>query len=300
MQFKSKAWVVSLTPFDSNGGLDEEAFRIHLQRMRSARICVYVGSSNAGEGFTLNDGERAQVFSIAVKELKGIVPVRAAGCEPQSIEEVISYLGAAHSAGLDAAHIFPLDTGHAGAPTAAEIECYYTEVIGSARLPVVISNYPSMGYTLPLGLVEKLLQRFPHIVAVRDAGADTAYLRSLVSLCANRAEVYTGGIKNLITAVYHGSQGFLSSEANLAPQLAVDVLQAFDTGDFATLHKRYQQLYSLHEIVNRFGGSAGRGMKPLLNYMGLPGGTLRPPRIALEAPQIAEMYKAYQDLGLQY
>lgn len=294
----SRAWVVSLTPFDQKGGLDESAFRAHLRRMREAGICVYVGSSNAGEGFTLTSEERQRVFVIAAEELKGIVQVRAAGCEPQSIAEAVAYLRAAESAELDAAHVFPLDTGHAGVPTPAEIERFYTDVISSTRLPVVLSNYPGMGYTLSLSLLARLLERFPQIIAVRDAGADTGYLRGLVSLCAGRAEVYTGGIKNLITAMYHGSQGFLSSEANLAPELAVMVLKAFDAGDFAALNTQYQNLYRLHDLVNRFGGSAGRGMKPLLNLLGLPGGTLRPPRIALGGTELAEMHKAYQALNL--
>lgn len=298
MPVRTQAWVVSLTPFDARGALDEPAFRRHLQRMALAGIGVYVGSSNAGEGFALSPDERERVFIIAEQELRGRVPVRAGGCEPQSLASALEQVLAAQRAGLDAAHLFPLDTGHAGAPRPGEIEHYYRSVIEAVNIDVVISNYPAMGYTLPLPLVRRLLEVCPQLIAVRDAGADPSYLRDLVALCRGRAEVDTGGVRNLLTAMHHGSQGFLSSEANLAPSLGVAVVSAFDAGDFSRLHEMHGHLFRLHEFVNRFGGSAGRGIKPLLNHLGLPGGTLRAPRQALEGSELAEMIAAYTALDL--
>jgi 4-hydroxy-tetrahydrodipicolinate synthase len=295
---KLQAWAVSITPFDAAGALDVPALRAHFARLRAAGIGVYVGSSNAGEGFTLSEAERDTLFGVAAEELKGRVPVRAGGCEPQSVAAAQAYLRAAARAGLDAAHLFPLDTGHAGPPTPAEIERYYAEVLASADLPVVVSNYPAMGYALTPELVARLLARHPQIVAVRDAGGDTGYLRQLVALCAGRAAVYTGGIRNLAAALFHGSQGFLSAEANLAPALAVEVMQAFADGDLPRLRQAHERLWRLHQFVNKFGGSAGRGIKPLLAQLGLPGGSLRSPRIALDTGEQAAMRAAWQALAL--
>lgn len=293
-----QAWVVSITPFDREGRLDEDGLRGHLARMRAAGVGVFVGSSNAGEGFALTNEERARVFRIAAEELKGQVPVRAGGCEPQSVAAAVDYLQAAADAGLDGAHLFPLDTGHAGVPRPAEIERYYCQCLDSAGLPVEISNYPALGYGLPLELAQRLLQQYPLLTALRDAGTDTAYLRGLSAICKGRATLITGGIRNLMTALFHGSQGFLSSEANLAPALAVDVLRAYAAGDLPKLQASYAQLYQLHEFVNRFGGSAGRGIKPLLTRLGLPGGSLRAPRIALAGRELDDMVAAWQTLGL--
>ena len=73
-----RSWVVSITPFDAAGALDEDAFRRHLRRIASAGAGAYVGSSNVGEGFTLTDDERDRIFTIAAEELKGKTPIRAA------------------------------------------------------------------------------------------------------------------------------------------------------------------------------------------------------------------------------
>ena len=293
-----KAWVVSLTPFDSRGFLDEEAFRHHLRRMAAADACVYVGSSNVGEGFTFTPEDRDRVFGIAVDELKGTVPVRAAGFEPQSIEVAIDYIRAAERAKLDAAHLFQLHNGHTGAPRPPEIEAFYSRVIEATSIPIVLSSYASLGYTLQPASVARLLDRFPQIVALRDAGSDPAYLRELIAISKGRAEVYTTGIRQLISALFHGSQGFLSAESNIAPALAVAVLRSFEQGDFAALRTNYEHLYRLHALVNRYGGSAGRGIKPLLGHLGLPGGTLRLPRIAIISDEQTAMVREYLALAL--
>ena len=119
--------------------------------------------------------------------------------------------------------------------------------------------------------MRRLLDAYPRLVAVRDAGGEPGYLRELAALCRGRAEVHTGGVRNLLTALHHGSQGFLSSEANLAPALAVAVVKAFEARDFVALHEMHGHLFRLHEFVNRFGGSAGRGMKPLPAISVCPG-----------------------------
>ncbi len=295
----SQAWAVSITPFDAQGRLDEAATRAHLRRLAASGIGVYVGSSNAGEGFTLDPGERDALFALAVDELKGKVPVRAGGCEPQSVASAQAYLQAAARAGLDAAHLFQIDTGHAGPPTLAEIERYYDEVLAAADIPVVISNYPAMGYGLAPDLVGRLLARHPQIVAVRDAGGDTGYLRELAAVCAGRASVYTGGVRSLANALFHGSSGFLSAEANLAPALAVSVVEAFAQGDLPRLRAEHEKLFRLSRFVMKFGGSAGRGIKLLLNELGLPGGTLRTPRIALSAEEAGAMLRAWHALDIR-
>ena len=83
MTLKPSTFVISITPFDAAGNLDEGAFRSHLQRLAASGIGVYVGGSGSGEGYTLTGQESRRLLEIAVEELKGKVPVRAMGVEPR-------------------------------------------------------------------------------------------------------------------------------------------------------------------------------------------------------------------------
>ena len=88
MEKKLSTVVISITPFDGDGRLDEAALRQQLGRLRAAGVCVYVAGSGSSEAYALTPGERDQVLQIAVAELKGKVPVRAMGCEPRVVGEI--------------------------------------------------------------------------------------------------------------------------------------------------------------------------------------------------------------------
>ena len=94
MTKKYSAITHSLIPFDDKFRVDETALRKHLRRLAEAGVSVYIGAAGAAEGNTLTRDERDRVLAIAVEELKGKVPVRAAG-RPQRIW-VLSGLAAGH------------------------------------------------------------------------------------------------------------------------------------------------------------------------------------------------------------
>ena len=131
--------VISITPFDEQGRLDENALRLHLRRLRDAGVYVYIAGSGSGEGSALSFDERDRVFAIAVEELKGKVPVRAMGCEPHLVGEMVDFLRHAEQRKLDAAQIFSLDIGHSAKPRPPEMEKYYSTVIEATSLPVSTS-----------------------------------------------------------------------------------------------------------------------------------------------------------------
>src|SRR6185436_306459 len=158
--------VISITPFDAEGRLDEPALRAHLRRLGEAGVSVYVGGSGSGEGYALSFEERERVFAIAVEELKGKVPIAAMGCEPHLPGEMVEFLRRAEANKLDFAQIFSLDIGHSATPTPREMEKYYSTVIDSSSIPVYLSSHYSAGYFLPIDLIEKLVNRFPTIAGV--------------------------------------------------------------------------------------------------------------------------------------
>ena len=273
-----QAWVVSLTFFDRDGAVDEAAMRAHVRRLRDAGQGVYVGSTNIGEGFALGEDELLHLLKITVDELGGR-GVRAAGIEARSITEATRMVRLAERAGVDAVHVFQLDTGHGSSkPDATELERYYTRVIERAAVPIVLSNYPSLGYTVPVEVIGRLLDRFPQIISVRDASGDLGYFAELVARFAGRAELYAVGVRSLPTVLLLGADGVLTTEANIAPRLVRSVLDLFERSDIPAMTQAYQLLVRLHRLLVRHGGSAGRGMKPLLEHLGAPGGALRAPR----------------------
>lgn len=302
MTKKLSAVVISITPFDEAGRLDEQGLRNHLGRMRSAGVSVYVGGSGSGEGYTLTPDELDSVLAISVEELKGKVPFRAMGAEPRTASEMIAFMRHAERAKVDAAQIFSLEIGHGAKPTDPELERYYSTVIESTSLPIYLSSHQASGYVLPLQVIEKLLNRFPQIVGIAYGGTDTGYLCELIHRVRDRIEVHCAGPANGINVMAMGGNGFMGGEGNFCPELVQSVITAYASADAETLRVDFRKLLAFSAIQTRYGSGASsmRAMKPLMNAFGMPAGVLRAPRVPIDAATLKNMIADVKALAIPF
>ena len=292
------AIVISITPFDEMGAVDATAFRRHIRRLGDAGVSVFVGGSGSGEGYTLTAEERNRLLAVAVEELSGKVPVLADGVEPRTAREMMQFVRDVEPIRVDAVRIMPLDPGHGAKPTPAEIERFHLTVLETTSRPVILTSHQSAGYLLPIDLVERLADRYPHIRGINYGGTDTTYLAELIKRLAGRMQVHCAGCTNGLTTLTLGGNGFMGNEGNFAPTLVASVIAAFREGDAVALRESFGKLMSLAAIIRRYGGSSLRGLKPMLNAFGLPGGALREPRLPLDASDIEKMAKAVAALQI--
>ncbi len=292
-----RCFVISITPFGRDGGLDEAALRRHLERLGEAGIGVYVGGGGSGEGYTLSPAEVTSVQRVAADVLGGRVPVRAMGVEPRTAAEMKDVLAGAAAAGLDGAQVYSLDVGHGHRPTDTELEAYFADVLASTDLPCVLSSHQSVGYRLPVGLLVFLAERFDHLVGVNCSQPDLAYLTDVVDALAGRCEVHVGGPGQALAAFALGARGFLSSEANLAPRLCASVGAALDRSDAPGMLRHAGTVLRLSQLLYGHGGI--RATKAVLGRLGLAGGYPRPPRLPLEEQTVGPLMDAVRALGIE-
>lgn len=289
---------IIITPFDEKGAVDESAFRRHLHRFGDAGVSVFVGGSGSGEGYSLTPEERNRILTIAVEELSGKVPVFADGVEPRNARETLQFVRDIESIKLDAVRIMPLDPGHGSKPNPAEIERFHRAVCEATARPLILTSHQAAGYILPIDLVERLADRYSHIRGINYGGTDTTYLAELIKRLAGRIQVHCAGCTNGLTTLTLGGNGFMGNEGNFAPTLVASVLAAFRDGNATALKESFGKLMALAAIVRRYGGSSLRGLKPMLNLFGVPGGTLREPRMPLDPAEVEKMAKAVDALQI--
>lgn len=292
------AITIIITPFDEQGAVDEPAFRRHLHRFGDAGVSVFVGGSGSGEGYSLTAEERNRLLTIAVEELSGKVPVLADGVEPRNAREMVQFVRGIESIKVDAVRIMPLDPGHGSKPNPSEIERYHRTVAETTARPLILTSHQAAGYVLPIDLVERLVDRYKHIRGINYGGTDTTYLAELIKRLSGRIEVHCAGCTNGLTTLTLGGNGFMGNEGNFAPTLVAAVLRAFGEGDNVALKESFGKLMALAAIVRRYGGSSLRGLKPMLNLFGVPGGTLREPRLPLDAAEVEKMARAVDALQI--
>jgi 4-hydroxy-tetrahydrodipicolinate synthase len=287
-----------ITAFDAEGSLDEPAMAEHLDRIGAAGVGVYLGSSSPGEGYTLTAQELERLYVTGVETLKGRVPVRAMGVEPRSADEMSTLVAIAEGCGLDAIQLYCLDLGHSNKPSEAELERYFRDVLERMNVTALLSSHIFGGYAIPLDMIARLLDDYEHLIGINCTNPDLKYVSGVIDVARGRADVHVGGPMQALSALSMGGQGFLSSEANIAPELCRSIVDAFEDGDLERLASSYAKVMRIFSANQSSTGST-RWTKSVLAALGLPGGNLRPPQLPLADWEIAEASVKLQQLELQ-
>ncbi len=288
--------VCAVTPFAADGSLDKLGVEHLVGRFAEAGVGTYVGGSSPGEGYALSLAETEELYGLAAGAMAGRQPVRAMGIEPHSAEELLPILRLAESVGLDGVQLYSLDCGHGNRPTPQEQESYFRTLLEAVELPAYISSHFAGGYLVPLDVLGRLLQDYPHLSGFNVTTPDVGYLTRVVELADGRVDVHVGGPLQALTAVAVGAQGFLSADGNLAPRLCASLIASLAADDMVAAQASYARLMQMFRI-NRWGGSM-RWLKTAMRVWDLPGHHLRPPFLPLDETGEAVVRRELEALEL--
>jgi 4-hydroxy-tetrahydrodipicolinate synthase len=153
-----------VTPFDSEGRLDENAAvrLIHHLLENGSDGLVLAGST--GEGATLTDEEKVRLWEIGVAE-SGDAPV-IAGTGTYDTRHSVELTERAHEIGADAMLVV---TPYYVRPNRRGIKAHYEAVAAATDRPIVAYNIPSRtGTDMPNDLLAELAQ-IDNVAAVKQA-----------------------------------------------------------------------------------------------------------------------------------
>ena len=288
----------TITPFAADRSLDEEAWRTHLDRLASAGMGVYVGSSSPGEGYTLDLDETETLYGIAAEVVKGRAPARAMGVETHTAAEYLEIIAIAEKVGLEAMQIYCVDSGHANKPTTAELELYFRTILDGSSIPCVLSSHIYNGYVVPNDLVDRLLIDYPgRILGLNVTNTDLTYVSRMVDTVDGRCDIHVGGPMQALTILALGGQGFLSTDGNIIPETCVRVIRSHAAGDAAGSAEAYAQVLRFFSS-NIWPGGSMRYLKAIMRLLGMPGHTLRPPFLPLEGVPDDQIMDRLGGLGI--
>ncbi len=132
-------YVATTTPFSDDGSLDIQRYRAQLTRLFDSGVDGVVPAGTTGEGPTLTNDERRELYTVAVavaRERGGRV---IAGAGSNSTAETIQRVREAAEAGADAALVV---TPYYNKPTQGGLIAHYRAVANEGGLPVVLYHVP--------------------------------------------------------------------------------------------------------------------------------------------------------------
>ena len=265
------AGVAIITPFDKDGQIDFERFSKLIEFQITNKTDAIIVCGTTGEGSTLSVKERLELFSHAVRQVNGRVPV-IAGTGSNSTFFTLDLAKEAETTGIDA-HL--MVTPYYNKTSQDGLLKHYNFLAGRLSKPIIIYNVPSRTGMNIKPETYRELSYHNNIIGVKEADPDVSKLIKSIALCDNRLDFYIGNDDLITTSAYIGCKGVISVLSNILPEFTHNMIMTALKGDI--LKANVMQTNVIELIENLFSDVNPIPIKTAMNLLGYDNGYLRGP-----------------------
>jgi 4-hydroxy-tetrahydrodipicolinate synthase len=263
-----------VTPFKDDLSVDWEGLRLLVDYYVDVVGCDgLVPCGTTGESPTLSHAEHADVIRVVTEHVAGRVPV-IAGTGSNSTREAIELTQAARECGVDATlQVCP----YYNRPTQTGIFNHMRAVAEAVDLPMILYNIPARtGRNIEPTTIIRLAQEVPQVIGLKDAGGDLH--QAMEVMHATKGEgflVYSGEDILTLPMTCLGGAGAIAAVAHVVGREVRRMCEAVWRGDLEEARALHYQTMPMVDAL--FLEPNPTAIKQALDWMGLPGGPVRPP-----------------------
>jgi len=281
-----------ITPFDSDGNVDYEAFERIINDQISAGIDGIVAVGTTGESPTLGMKDHSEVIRFAVKTAAGRCQV-IAGTGANCTKEAIELTKQAHKDGADASLQV---TPYYNKPTQEGLYQHIKAIADRADMPIILYNVPGRSaISLTIETIARM-NEIPQVVAVKEAGGCVDRISQIKQACD--IQIISGDDSLTLPMISVGATGVISVLSNILPAEMTQLCQLANEGDFSEALKLHQKYYQL--MNDMFVESNPIPVKTMMAVMGYGTETFRLPLCPISEAGREVLYKSAREAGLNF
>lgn len=226
-----------LTPFDANHDINEKELR------RFVEFCIQKGLhglfpvSSSGEFIHMNYDQKVRCMEIVMDQANGRVKVTP-GIGSSTPAEAVRLGKVAISLGCDGVVVSP---PYYYKVCDGVLEEYYSQIIDSLDIPVIVYNIPGFTQPIPYDMVGRLACR-DNVVGMKDSsGSMIDCVNFIDAIKQAGAELnFLSGREDILLPVLHvGGKGCMVQFAGVFPEVLVSLWTAFQ-------ENRYEDALAIH------------------------------------------------------
>ncbi len=239
--------VAIVTPFKTDGSIDEKALRRLVDFQIENGVHYLVPCGTTGESATMDSEERKFVIQTVIDQTRMRVPI-VAGTGVNDTRLSISYSREAESLGADGVLLVG---PYYNKPTQEGYYQHFKAIAASIKIPCILYNVP--GRTA--GMIEaKTLLRLadiPNIVGVKEASANFTQFMEILKHRPKGFLVISGDDAVTVPLMALGAEGLISVAGNEIPRAMSDIVKCMLDGDHKKaleIHYRYLDLMNMNFV----------------------------------------------------
>ena len=280
-----------ITPMTSDGSLNEAAFREVMEFNIQAGVNGFWVAGGTGESVLLDDEENMRIADIVADQsrgrIKNIMHVGAA-----TTARAAKLAEHAASAGVEAICCVPPFFYRQKDEAIVE---HYRVVAAAADLPLFVYNLPqATGVEITPELMKKIQDKVPQLKGLKHSALSFSNVRAFAKL---GLECLIGNSMLMLPALTIGATGCVDGPPNMAPELWVDIWNAYQDGDLDRAQAAQDRASEVTVVVREYG--LHPTVKAVLSErLGIDCGDPRPPGLPLTAEQRVSVLAKAEELGL--
>jgi 4-hydroxy-tetrahydrodipicolinate synthase len=282
-----------VTPFQSDGSVDEAAVRSLVAWQVESKIDFLVPCGTTGETPTLTKNEWLRVVEITIEVAAGRVPIVAGATSNSTAEAVEKARTIAAIKGVDA---ILTASPYYNKPTQEGQYQHFKAIAEAVDKPLVLYNVPGRtGANIEPGTASRLAE-IGNIVAIKEASGNISQMADLLNAVPESFLVFSGDDAVTLPLIALGGVGIISVVSNQIPREMAEMTRAALANDWTTarkLHRKYLPLMQANFIE-----SNPMPVKAVLAMMGKIGENYRLPMVRVKAETRAKLEKIASQAGL--
>jgi 4-hydroxy-tetrahydrodipicolinate synthase len=234
-----------ITPFQ-NGEVDYDTYARVVERQIAEGSHGILVNGTTAEPATLTIEERNRLVDLAVKLVKGRIPVVAAtGSQSLADTRVLSEHAA--KAGADALLIL---TPYFTRPPQRGMIQYYLEATKGLSLPWMIYHIPGRAAIhVTVDTVKELKDKSKTFVGMKHASQDLDFVSECFAAVGKDFKIFVGLEDLSFPMMAIGACGLMNAVGNLRPRALSDLCEAVWRGDLAGARALHDKLFEINKAV---------------------------------------------------
>src|SRR5918993_340284 len=284
-----------VTPFGSNGEVDEARVRALAERQVAGGVRLLVPCGTTGESVTMSEEEDQLVIRTVAEVAHARGAHVVAGASSNSTAMAVRYSQAARDAGADAIlSVAP----YYNKPTQEGLYAHFRTIAEAiAPLPVVLYNVPGRtSSNIAAPTVLRLAREVENIVAVKEASGNLGQIMEILRGRPEGFRVLSGDDAMTLAMIALGADGLISVASNEAPAEMSRMVEAALAGRWDEARELHYKLLPLMDV--NFAETSPGPCKAAMKMMGLLEEELRLPLVPVGEKTRARVREVLVEVGL--
>lgn len=282
-----------VTPFRRDGSIDDDCFRLLVERQIKNGVKILIPCGSTGESATMDEAERLHIIKLTVEVAHRLKAKVIAGTGSNNTAATIDFTRRAREAGADGALVV---APYYNKPTQDGMLAHFSEIAKSVKkFPVMLYNVPGRtASNISAETTLRLAEKFENIAATKEASGNFSQIMEIIAKRPKNFKVFSGDDATTLPLIAVGADGLVSVCSNEIPKETSAMVEKALSGAWTSARKIHYKILPLMEA--NFIEASPAPCKFVMKEMNLLEENLRLPLVPVTEPTRKKLKDILKDL----